>query len=320
MRIGPLDEPRVTQLVADATSIAPTPALIDALGDASGNPMMTLGFLQSFADGRTLMVRNGLLDVQGIPPASVPYDVRELLLGSVRRLDAEAESALVRIALLGNGLDLETLRLATGWSDETLASVLEAGEEVDLLRVVSDRVIFTHELLRWSLTQSVVGAARRRSSRSSRTRLQMHTDEEDPNRVALLAEQLGLSGARDVEARVGYWSELAGDHCLGQGAPGAKPFATTTRQRSTHDTDEARVDLKVKAGVACSTITTCRERGERLLAALHELDCSIASRSTAPPHSSSLRRAHAQRRPGAVRRTAGGPDQVRRYRRGGLGS
>ena len=50
IRLTGLDEPGLAQLVADATAIPPTPALIDALSAASGNPLISLAFLQSLAD------------------------------------------------------------------------------------------------------------------------------------------------------------------------------------------------------------------------------------------------------------------------------
>ena len=37
---------------------------------------------------------------------------------------------------------------------------------------------------------------------------------DDARMVPLLADQLRRSGDRSIAARVGYWSELAGDHCL----------------------------------------------------------------------------------------------------------
>ena len=42
VRLTGLDEPALVRLVADATVVAPTPALIDALSEASGNPLITI--------------------------------------------------------------------------------------------------------------------------------------------------------------------------------------------------------------------------------------------------------------------------------------
>jgi DNA-binding SARP family transcriptional activator/tetratricopeptide (TPR) repeat protein len=250
LRLAGLDEPALVQLVAGAAGLKPTPALVDRLGEAAGNPLVALALLQSLADARALALRDGVLDVVDDVAARVPSDLREVVSALLGGVDASTRGAIARLALLGDGIDLVALRDATGWSDEVTGEILERGESAGVLRVDIDRVVFVHDLVRWTLVQSLPGASRRRMHREMAEALAHTTEPDDAPRVALLADQLRLSGDRRREARVGYWSELAAAQCLAR-AMWRDAIRHFDAAVDATDTDEARrLELRVGAGIA----------------------------------------------------------------------
>jgi DNA-binding SARP family transcriptional activator len=250
LRLAGLDEPAIVQLVAGAAGLKPTPALVDRLGEAAGNPLIALALLQSLADARALALRDGALDVVDDVAARVPSDLREVVSSLLGGVDASTRGAIARLALLGDGVDLAALRDATGWSDEVTSEILERGERAGVLRVDLDRVVFVHDLVRWTLVQSLPGASRRRMHREMADALARTTEPDDAPRVALLADQLRLSGDRRREARVGYWSELAAEQCLAR-AMWQDAIRHYDAAVDATDTDDARrLELRVRAGVA----------------------------------------------------------------------
>ena len=274
IRLAGLDEPGLGQLVTDATSVRPTPELIDALADASGNPLLSLAFLQTFADAHALMIRDGRLDLVASAPTSVPFDVREVLSSLVRDLDADARAACACIALLGDAHRLDTLRAATGWTEDHLSDVLSRAERAGLVKVDAEHVVFSHDLLRWSLVQSVPGSSRRRMHRELAEQLAPQVDPADASMVLLLSDQLRRSGDRTPAARVGYWSELAGDHCLALALwPEAIRNYDAAADASDTD-DERRPALRVKAGIASFHHHDVPRTRARLLPAIDDLEAS----------------------------------------------
>src|SRR5262249_54538983 len=183
-------------VVAAPAGAPPSLALVDALHEAGGNPLLTLGLLQSFIDAGALVVRDGALDLDGSAPASSPHDLREIVSSLLAKVDDDVKRSLVRVALLGEGVALDTVRAATDWSRDELLDVLDEGEEHGILRVDAARVVFAHDLLRWSLVQSVSGVARRRMHRELAEHLEAGTDPGDEARVEILADQLRLAGDR----------------------------------------------------------------------------------------------------------------------------
>jgi DNA-binding SARP family transcriptional activator len=270
--LGGLDELEVKQLVTDATTLPPTPALVDALGEASGNPLITLALLQAYADARALVVEHGSLDIVESTTGTVPYDLREIVAALVARLDPQTRTALVRIALLGDNLPLDTVASATGWSDDELANVLETAEDAGVLRVEVDRVHFTHDLLRWSIAHSVAGVTRRRMHRELAAALARETDPDDPRRVTLLAEQLRLSGDASPEARLGYWSEIAGDHCIAQALWGDAIRNYDAAAQASDTADKRRPELLAKSGIACFHHHDPTRAAARLVPAIAQLE------------------------------------------------
>jgi DNA-binding SARP family transcriptional activator len=272
LRITGLDEPGLARLVVGATSVRPTAALLDALADASGNPLICLALLQTLADARALVVRDSRLDVVASAPSSAPFDVRELLASLVRELDTATSDVCVRIALLGDGQRIDVLQRALAIDEDSLAEVLRQAEGSGLLRVDAERVMFTHDLLRWSLVQSVPGATRRRLHRELAMTLRPLVDPDDARMVLLLADQLQRSGDINGEVGTGYWSALAGDHCLAlaRWSDAIRYFDTAAEAEDTAPAD--RPALVLKAGIAAFHHHDVHRARARLNAAISELE------------------------------------------------
>jgi hypothetical protein len=213
LRLRGLPESDVVQLVLNATGYPPTRALVDSAAE-SGNPLVTMSVLQSFAQAGALVVRDGYLDLQGSGQVAVPPDMRQVVSATLAPLEPRVRDAFIRLALLGDGVDLATAQSVLGWSEAEFRALLDEGERAGLLRIDINHVAFEHDVLRWAVTQSVPGATRRRMYAENAARLSADVDPDEVGGVLLLAEQLQLSGVRSSAARVGYWSELAGDHCL----------------------------------------------------------------------------------------------------------
>jgi DNA-binding SARP family transcriptional activator/tetratricopeptide (TPR) repeat protein len=197
LRLRRLDAAEVAELVA-----AVAPARAGAAGllheRTEGLPFLVLEYLAAVGDAGEL-------------PALLPGGARDLLAARVRAVGEAARQLLAAAAVLGRSFDIDTVRAASGRSDEEAVAALEelaarglvhevAGDVYDFGHgLVRDLVYAETSLARRRLLHRRVGEALAAGARGRRP-------QEPP--AASIARHLELGGAT---AEAADWHRLAGD-------------------------------------------------------------------------------------------------------------
>jgi DNA-binding CsgD family transcriptional regulator len=202
LRLGPLSVGAIDQLIRTRAAMdAPRPVLLRLYETSRGNPLFALELAQALSARHEPPVVGA--------PLPVPHDLRELLIGQLRRLPASVRELLLLTALAAKPTHA-TLERALGQQAQPL---LERAIEARLLEREGDLLRFTHPLLAAAISESTP-AHRRRCAHQQLADMATDTEERalhlamaatgpDP-RVADLLEQAALRarsrGASDASA------------------------------------------------------------------------------------------------------------------------
>jgi predicted ATPase/GAF domain-containing protein len=154
--LAPLGLDDVERLIADALHCGPDSAGPLALlihEKTGGNPFFAIQFLTSLAE-------EGLLRFDRTPAAAWIWDldrirargysdnVVDLMLGKLRRLPRQTQTALQQLACLGNEADIALLSLALGQSHEELQAPLWDAARTGLILLLEGSYAFLHDRIR----------------------------------------------------------------------------------------------------------------------------------------------------------------------------
>ncbi len=152
IKLGPLDQEQVGQLIADGlgcgtASAAPLAQLV--YGKTAGNPFFVLQFLSSLADERLLTfdheVRGWSWNLDQIRAKSHAGNVVDLMVGKLHRLPDEAQKALQQLACLGNIADVTTLATVLGTSEDKVHAALWEAVQIELVERHQHAYKFVHD-------------------------------------------------------------------------------------------------------------------------------------------------------------------------------
>lgn len=215
LALGRLDRAAVAALAVNAASAASATNadLAERLHRHSeGLPLFVAEYLKAWAAG-------------GTPPSSdalQPPGVRSLLQARLAAVDEAGHQLLTAAAVIGRSFDFETLRAASGRSEEETLDCLERLVRLGLVRERSGdgwphpaaSYDFSHEQLR-SLVYAETGLARRRllHRRVAETLARQPRSSGAQGALAGLIAHHFQNAGRDVEAAEYY--RLAGEHATG---------------------------------------------------------------------------------------------------------
>jgi DNA-binding CsgD family transcriptional regulator len=153
VRLGPLAEPAVTELVERLTGGRPGEDLLRLAGGASGNPLYLTELVGAIARADQLEVdETGVVDVKGEP---VPRSLSAAIADRLDFIDERVRSTLRATALLGIEVSISDLAIVANQGVTDLFPVLEEARIAGILAEAPDGVTFRHPLIREALYDEV---------------------------------------------------------------------------------------------------------------------------------------------------------------------
>ncbi|MBO4204482.1 ATP-binding protein [Micromonospora echinofusca] len=163
LRLGPLDQDAVGELVHHLLGARPGPRLMALIAGAGGNPMQVTEWITVLRRDRHLGVTGDQIDLVGSDDGS-GTGVTGALMGTIsQRLDVgsrDAREVLRVAALLGSGFDVGELSVVLGKPTIELWEVLTEAVDAGVLVDDGERLVFRHDLLRQALAAELPAALR----------------------------------------------------------------------------------------------------------------------------------------------------------------
>jgi DNA-binding CsgD family transcriptional regulator len=185
IRLGPLGEADVVELLGRALGADPPAAAVRLALDSGGNPL----YVQELARGFAHHSRGDGDPAGGQTPGSL----RELIAERLQHLSGDTRRVLCIAALLGPAFSRADLAVAAGGAADPAAAVREAVASQVLVAVDEEQLAFRHGLIRQALVDSVphgLAAALRLEAAQA-----LHAAGAGAQRVASLLVQTGDEGA-----------------------------------------------------------------------------------------------------------------------------
>lgn len=157
LRLAPLDEKSVAELVRQRSASEPAPRLQRALERAGGNPFFVRELFDALERDGMLQAHEGKVDVV---PGATPSSLLVTVLHRMSSLP-EAELELLRTAaVLGGSFTVTHLAVVSGVAAEEMVKPLRRLREEGLLAEERDRFRFRHDLLREAVYEDLGGPLR----------------------------------------------------------------------------------------------------------------------------------------------------------------
>jgi PAS domain S-box-containing protein len=155
IKLEPLDDEHVRQLIADAIRRAPDEVLaLAALAHekTAGNPFFVLQFLHALEEERLLVFdhasRRWTWDLEGIWAKDYSDNVVDLMVAKIVRLPDKTREALEQLACLGAMPDFATLAIVLATSEEDVHVALWPAERFQLVERLPGAYKFVHDRVR----------------------------------------------------------------------------------------------------------------------------------------------------------------------------
>ncbi|MBV8471920.1 MAG: AAA family ATPase, partial [Hyphomicrobiales bacterium] len=155
IKLGPLQQERVTQLIADALhttahEAAPLGELVHA--KTTGNPFFVIQFLDAIAEERLLGYDHERgrwsWDVAQIHAKGYADNVADLMVAKLARLPQRTQNALQQLACLGAAADTSTLAIALESEEDEVHAGLWDAVRAELIERLPHAYRFTHDRVR----------------------------------------------------------------------------------------------------------------------------------------------------------------------------
>jgi predicted ATPase/signal transduction histidine kinase len=208
--VGPLSVDAVNRLLCDAlrseeAHVRPLAELVH--GKTGGNPFFAGQFLANLTEESLLWfdasTRRWVWDLDGIGLQRVTDNLVDLMIARLRRLPADSQGALMRLASLGNHADSATLANLQECSEEAMHASLRAAVQAGAILWRKDGYEFPHDRLQESAYALVPASARAELHlRIGRLLLQGMTRQQVDERVFDVVNQLNRGSSL-----VSVWGE-----------------------------------------------------------------------------------------------------------------
>lgn len=144
LRLEPLGDGAVRELVGGRLGVAPRPALLDVIACANGNPRLIVEFLQGLREEGRIGPDGDLLR---LTPGQLPDRVRAAVGDLLRNMSPESVQLLRVGTLLGRTFQLSQAVAMLNTSTAALLPALEETLAMGVLRLSEDGVLFEHPVL-----------------------------------------------------------------------------------------------------------------------------------------------------------------------------
>jgi DNA-binding CsgD family transcriptional regulator len=158
--LGPLPAGQVPDLAAGVLGVPPSPALVEQLRVAGGNPLYVRELADALRRDRKVTIESGVAEL-AVGPGSpgghdrVPPSLAEAITERLSELPEETAAVLRWAAVLGQEFAVTDLEMVTGRSPVDLAHVLDDALALGIVTESGAKLTFRHGLLRQQLYEGV---------------------------------------------------------------------------------------------------------------------------------------------------------------------
>ncbi len=145
LRLGPLDEPAVTDLATDVIGASPGPRLARQLSRAGGNPLFVLELLGALREQGAVTMSDGCAEVGEV---GLPATARQAILRRLGSVSDETVELLRLASILGSTLSLADLAIVCRQPVVELLPAIVEAFRAGLIGEAGDQLAFCHDLVR----------------------------------------------------------------------------------------------------------------------------------------------------------------------------
>lgn len=158
LRLEPLDQKAMADLVAAALGAHPGPNLLAQIEGAAGNPLYAIELVGALAEEGDIETVDGHAESRA---PGIPHDLRLMLVRRLSVLPADTLELLRLAAVLGPTFAVAELGLLSGRSAQSLVAPLEAAMRAGVLGERGARLAFRHALIRTAVYEDMSAAMRK---------------------------------------------------------------------------------------------------------------------------------------------------------------
>lgn len=152
LRLGPLDDRAVAELVEDLVGVRPGATLTSAVAGAAGNPLLVTELVRAMDEEGAIQVVDGQLEVTD---PSLPQSLRAATLRRLAFLDDEVIDVLRHASVLGSTFSVRDLATVSERPIAVLVRILQEPIRAGLLAESGGRSQFRHDLVRASIYEEM---------------------------------------------------------------------------------------------------------------------------------------------------------------------
>lgn len=164
LRLGPLDEAAVAQVVGDTLQAEPDPGLLEVAETARGNPFLLVELLLGLLEEGLARVESGRAELL---EARLPVRVRDTMRDRLERMSEPARQAACVASVLGRSFSFNDLATMLDLAPSALLPPVDELLRADILSEDGERLEFRHDILREAVLDSLPASARRALQRQA---------------------------------------------------------------------------------------------------------------------------------------------------------
>jgi DNA-binding CsgD family transcriptional regulator/tetratricopeptide (TPR) repeat protein len=152
IRLLPLADPAVAELVTDALGAVPDPGLLALAAGAAGNPLLLAELVAGLLEEDAIVVTAGLARLRS---PHVPRRIQAAVCGTLGRLSVATRQFVETAAVLGRSFRLEDTAEMLGTSAAALLPTVDQALSAGVLVTTRDALAFRHQLVWQAVCQTL---------------------------------------------------------------------------------------------------------------------------------------------------------------------
>ncbi|WP_158566964.1 ATP-binding protein [Actinomadura craniellae] len=157
VRLGPLGDEAVAEVIADTLGAPPDPGLLELAGQAAGNPLFLVELMRGLCDEGAVEVMPGRARLVA---ARLPRRARDAVERRLDDLDPAARRLLEIAAVFGRAFSPSDAAEVFGLTPTGLLPALETVLDAGLLTAEHDDLVFRHDLVRQAVAAAIPAPVR----------------------------------------------------------------------------------------------------------------------------------------------------------------
>jgi DNA-binding CsgD family transcriptional regulator/tetratricopeptide (TPR) repeat protein len=265
LRLGPLSDHAVEQMVFDLARARPDDAVLAVARRAEGRPLLIDELIRGLLDDGGIVVDEGIARLVG---GELPVRFTESIRHRMLRMSPQATRAVQVASVLGRSFNADQLADMLGVEAAGLLAPLQEGMNSDLLIEQGDHLSFRHDLVREAVEHSIPATLRRTLRRQS-------VDVQLRRGIPLTEVALALADTISIgdDEAVALLREAAAE--LAETAP------ASAARLSRRALDATREDSPIRGALTAETILLLMQSGQ--VAEARAMAGSALSGILAPP-------------------------------------